>query len=316
MKRKITGVCLALAVTLGMWCGAQTSIEFASAYAESEEVTDLEDILGDAESENTRETLGDNENGMGDNDTGEIIVDESEEDEADGTDIDLTESEDVEISDAESDSEEVSAIEFNTDETFSDGDEELEEDHQEAETADPEAMVARAASRVPVQWVEAGYKMRDEYAFTYAFRKNTTKLTSISRHNGTLNAKMHDWYGDERGFTENYCKTFYGCAIDDKDYTDPITAIYSNVGEYNGKIVDLKVTAVKWGAVNKNHVGKNGKKIIPCILFYKDKLALNTIAVGTVRFRFEFLDHATQNKISPKGHVTMKDLDAGQGIRV
>lgn len=93
-------------------------------------------------------------------DTGEIIVDESEEDEADGTDIDLTESEDVEISDAESDSEEVSAIEFNTDETFSDGDEELEEDHQEAETADPEAMVARAASRVPVQWVEAGYKMR------------------------------------------------------------------------------------------------------------------------------------------------------------
>ena len=70
----------------------------------------------------------------------------------------------MEISDAESDSEEVSAIEFNTDETFSDGDEELEEDHQEAETADPEAMVARAASRVPVQWVEAGYKMRDEYA--------------------------------------------------------------------------------------------------------------------------------------------------------
>ena len=27
MKRKITGVCLALAVTLGMWCGAQTSRE-------------------------------------------------------------------------------------------------------------------------------------------------------------------------------------------------------------------------------------------------------------------------------------------------
>ena len=52
MKRKITGVCLAIAVTLGMWCGAQTSIEFASAYAESGELTDLEDILGDAESEN------------------------------------------------------------------------------------------------------------------------------------------------------------------------------------------------------------------------------------------------------------------------
>ena len=105
----------------------------------------------------------------------------------------------------------------------------MSEDQQEAETADPEAMVARAASRVPVQWVEAGYKMRDEYAFTYAFRKNTTKLTSISRHNGTLNAKMHDWYGDERGFTENYCKTFYECAIDDKDYTDMIRTILGKI---------------------------------------------------------------------------------------
>ena len=150
MKRKITGVCLALAVTLGMWCGAQTSIEFASAYAESEEVTDLEDILGDAESENTRETLGDNENGMGDNDTGEIIVDESEEDEADGTDIDLTESEDVEISDAESDSEEVSAIEFNTDETFSDGDEELEEEISVKPLEGPEVEDCHLYSRTPL----------------------------------------------------------------------------------------------------------------------------------------------------------------------
>ena len=103
-------------------------------------MTDLEDVLETRKSENTGETLGDNENGMGDNDTGEIIVGESEEDEADGTDIDLTESEDVEISDGESDSEEVAAIEFNTDETFSDGDEALAEDQQEAETADPEAM--------------------------------------------------------------------------------------------------------------------------------------------------------------------------------
>ena len=83
---------------------------------------------------------------------------------------------------------------------------------------------------------------------------------------------MHDWYADERGFTENYCKTFYGCAIDDKDYTDPITAIYSNVGEYNGKIVDLKVTAVKWGAVNKNHVGKMEEILFHVYYFTKINL--------------------------------------------
>lgn len=57
-----------------------------------------------------------------------------------------------------------------------------------------------------------------------------------------------------------------------KDYTDPITAIYSNVGEYNGKIVDLKVTAVKWGAVNKNHVGKMAKKLFHVYYFTKINL--------------------------------------------
>lgn len=316
MKRKITGVCLAIAVALGMWCGAQTSIEFASAYAESGELADTEDAPGEVEDENTGEGFRDDETGLGDNDAGEIIVDESEEDESDGTDIDQKKSEEMEISDAESESEEDGDIEFDTDETFSDGDGETEENMDEAEAADPEAMVARAASSVPVQWVDAGYKMREEYAFTYAFRKNTTKLASISRHNGTLNTKLHNWFGDARGFTESYCTTFYGCAIDDTDYTDPITVIYSNVGEYQGKIVDLKVTALQWGTVNKNHIGKDGKKIIPCILFYKNRIAFNTISVGTVRLRFEFLNHDTQEKIYPKGHVTVADLDDGQGIRI
>lgn len=312
MKRKITGICLAIAMTLGMWCGTQMTAEFAAACAEAEQSADPDCVEDDSEGENIGDDGSDREED--ETDTGEIVIEEDKEENADGTDIDPSESEIVDISDDES--EEVSDIEFESEEQFADGDEETEENPKDMEEADPEAMVARATSNVPVQWVDADYQMRSEYAFTYAFRKNTTKLVSISRHNGTLNTKIHDWYGDERGFTVNYCKTFYGCAIDDQDYTDPITAIYSNVGEYNGKIVDLKVTAVKWGAVNKNHVGKNGKKIIPCVLFYKDKLALNTIAVGTVRFRFEFLDHETQNKISPKGHVTLKDLDAGQGIRV
>ena len=87
---------------------------------------------------------------------------------------------------------------------------------------------------------------------------------------------------------KNTVKHFWECVIDDQDYADPITAIYSNVGEYNGKIVDLKVTAVKWGPVNKNHIGNDGRNIIPCILFYKNRIAFNTIGVGTVRFRFDF----------------------------
>lgn len=173
-----------------------------------------------------------------------------------------------------------------------------------------------ARSSISVQKVNADTKMNQDYAFTYAFREGVTVLKSISRYNGTLNTKLHNWFGDQNGFTTDYCNTFYGALIDDSSYSTPISVLYSNVGEYQGKIVDLKVTAVLWGTVSQDHVGLDGTRIYPCILFYKDRIAFNTISVGTVRFQFEFFQHNTDNKINPKGHVTMADLDGGQGFRV
>src|SRR5699024_8860789 len=70
------------------------------------------------------------------------------------------------------------------------------------------------------------------------------------------------------------------------------------------------------GTVNNNHIGKDGTKIYPCILFYKDRIAFNTISVGTVRFRFDFYKHGTNTKINPKGHIKMGDRDGGHGYRV
>ena len=46
----------------------------------------------------------------------------------------------------------------------------------EFDAADPEAMVARATSSVPVKWVAADYQMRSEYAFTYAFQQTSMIL--------------------------------------------------------------------------------------------------------------------------------------------
>lgn len=177
-------------------------------------------------------------------------------------------------------------------------------------------MAAAQRSGIKVQKVNADTKMKQDYAFTYAFREGVTTLKSISRYNGTLNAKLHGWFGDENGFTSSYCNTFYGALINDSTYSSPISVLYSNVGEYQGQIVDLKVTAVSWGTVNNNHTGLDGTRIYPCILFYKDRIAFNTISVGTVRFQFEFYKHDTQERISPKGHVTMADLDGGQGFRI
>ena len=97
--------------------------------------------------------------------------------------------------------------------------------------------------------------MNQDYAFTYAFREGVTTLKSISRYNGTLNSRLHNWFGDDNGFTTAYCNTFYGALINDSTYADPVSVLYSNVGEYQGETVDLKVTASQWGMVNNNHVG-------------------------------------------------------------
>ena len=193
---------------------------------------------------------------------------------------------------------------------------EQESVYTEEQSAPVPLGMAAARSGIRVQKVEADTKLNQDYAFTYAFREGETSLKSVSRYNGTLNEKIHNWFGDESGFTSEYCSTFYGALINDTDYSSPISALYSNVGEYQGEIVDLKVTAVLWGAVSNNHTGLDGTRIYPCVLFYKDRIAFNTICVGTVRFQFEFYKHNTNTRISPKGHVTMADLDNGQGFRV
>lgn len=180
------------------------------------------------------------------------------------------------------------------------------------------AAAARAAT-VPVTKVAGNTKLDQNYAFTFAFRGDSA-LTSISRYNGTIPTKMHNWFGDSAGFTTEYCKTFYGALVESSGtYSSDISVVYSNVGEYQGQTLDLRVTAEAWSGINKNHVGRDGTKIMPCILFYKDRIAFNTISVANVRFRFQFLKHGTSTAVNPKGHVTLADLDGGttgQGVRL
>ena len=233
MKRKITGICLMVGMILSLWYGMSLPVESAAAFSETEQAVDLNQSMeglengADSEEDETGDTEDTAEDEAdGENDTDEIIIDAEECEENLTEDIPdedaAAEFPDISIETADNDN----GAEAVAEEVFStEGDEAGEFD-----AADPEAMVARATSSVPVKWVAADYQMRSEYAFTYAFRANTSSLVSISRYNGTLNTKMHNWYGDERGFTEEYCKTFLGCVIDDQDYADPITAIYSNVG--------------------------------------------------------------------------------------
>lgn len=182
-----------------------------------------------------------------------------------------------------------------------------------------EAAAARASARaVTVKSVSADYKMNPEYAFTYAFRKGVTKLTSVQGASSDLPGKLDGQFGwsENSVYGPNYKNTFSACSIQNASQKGKISVRYTNVGEYRGKIVDLKITATEWGTVSNRHIGVDNTVITPCILFYNNRIAFSTISVGAVRFKFEFFDNSTGNQIYPKGHVTMMDLDGGQGFRV
>lgn len=301
MRKKMAGIILASVMLFSTLSGVQAEVDKISWETSENEVAEDEMDAENDESVEENPIDTDKEKDVDiDEDISELPTENGGEDEwedpeisfEDDADGDTTESGEMELEEIDD--------ELNTEDLFQ---------------ADEKQIATYAGSSIPVDKVNADYKMRPEYAFTYAFRKGVTQLSSISRYNSGLNAKLHNWFGDGLGYTEAYCQTFYACAIDADSNTDPITAIYSNVGEYQGEIVDLRVTVPKWGAVNKDHVGKDGKKITPCVMFYKNRIAFNTVSVGIVRFKFEFLKHNTDQLIYPKGHVTAVDLDGGQGIR-
>lgn len=307
MKKRIVSLaCAAVMMFSGLY-GVQAATEDTIWQAEENIADDLNTSDENLESKDDFEAIEKNENSNGDVD---VDLDNTDENTSDVNDTDVIFEENEAVDD--------NSLENEADEDLEE--EEIEESDVEetlfCDAEEVEAANVRGSSSIPVDWVDANYRMREDYAFTYAFREGVTNLSYISRYNAGLNNKLHNWFGNGMGYTEEYCKTFYACLIDADKYTEPITAVYSNVGEYQGQIVDLRVTVPQWGTVNKNHIGKDGSKMSPCVMFYKDRIAFNTVAVGIVRFTFEFLKHGTNEQIYPKGHVTAADLDGGQGIRV
>ena len=94
----------------------------------------------------------------------------------------------------------------------------------------------------------ANYKMRPEYAFAYAFRKGKTKLTEVQGASASLPAKLDAQFGWSQNGATNYKNTFFGmqyseCCTEGKKFLQSI----QNVGEYKGKIVDLKIYSAGMG---------------------------------------------------------------------
>lgn len=94
---------------------------------------------------------------------------------------------------------------------------------------------------------------------------------------------------------------------------------YRNVGEYQGKMLDMKFTIVDWSQIRTNTVLTSsaipgGSKVSHTTIFFgKTDITLHTISgyMKQPKFRLEFFDKQG-NSVAISGHNTFKDIDDAQ----
>lgn len=94
---------------------------------------------------------------------------------------------------------------------------------------------------------------------------------------------------------------------------------YRNVGEYQGKMLDMKFTIVDWSQIRINTVLTSsaipgGSKVSHTTIFFgKTDITLHTISgyMKKPKFRLEFFDKQG-NSVAISGHNTFKDIDDAQ----
>ena len=94
---------------------------------------------------------------------------------------------------------------------------------------------------------------------------------------------------------------------------------YRNVGEYNGKMLDMKFTIVDWSQIRTNTVLTSsaipgGSRVSHTTIFFgKTDITLHTISgyMKQPKFRLEFFDKQG-NSVAISGHNTFKDIDDAQ----
>ena len=94
---------------------------------------------------------------------------------------------------------------------------------------------------------------------------------------------------------------------------------YTNVGEYNGKIIDIKAVVTAFEPVEKiNYYHPGSCNLEPVISFYKGitngtELGVVIYGLKWVTIEYQFYEHNTTNKVAVNGYTTFWDIDAEQG---
>ncbi|WEV52096.1 isopeptide-forming domain-containing fimbrial protein (plasmid) [Lactobacillus sp. ESL0700] len=160
-------------------------------------------------------------------------------------------------------------------------------------------------------------KIPGQYAFSGKVLP-TTKVTPFGGTNG-------DW-GVSTSNTGNHWYAFKlsDNVGDNNKWKGKVGIYYSNIGNYKGHTVDLKITMLDWKVQNYEWVDTNGNGIkdtrknvnVAYAAFSKDDFDIYTPGIGAVKYRLDYLDHDTHKPLKMTASWTFNDIDGNQWVGI
>lgn len=170
--------------------------------------------------------------------------------------------------------------------------------------------IQEAEAAISVSKVTNSTNINSKYSFASRYIPGVTKLETFG---GSSYAS--DVWNTENVTISQGTKSIRLTSANQKG---KIGAWYRNVGEYEGEMLDLKITVMDWKELRKPvGITVNGKvkKSYPCIFFTGKTIAVSTTdkMIKKPKFRFEYYNQEGR-RVQVTGHQTFKDIDVAQYI--
>ncbi|MBC1492748.1 isopeptide-forming domain-containing fimbrial protein [Listeria booriae] len=152
------------------------------------------------------------------------------------------------------------------------------------------------------------YKASDKVPAGFTFFERfgaQTKMESFGVENTTLDTTdaLHpdlDLKKDFRLFEAN------------KNAKGQVGVWYREAGSYDGKTIDIKMTATDWDVF----ISPTNKSV-PLLMFHKDpQIGTAFFGLNSMTIKREYYDHATGKPVKVSGPMTITDLDSHQGVEI
>lgn len=186
------------------------------------------------------------------------------------------------------------------------------------------ACIVRAASSDSVEIWDEDKKVDYGYRFSMKFQPGVSTYESFGCDN--LDREAFSDNGKSDRDTE--------CVRVTSDYKPGSAGMrYNNVGkDANGNIVDVRMTLLGVENAEPRYDMRTPESIVqnqggltfawkdneayPIVGFSKNSIGVFIYSVGYAKVNFQFLKHGTDEPLSISGHGTIRDIDAGQGVRI